>query len=247
MFKLADIQARFHALVTAPEDVARTLQDRGMTAADLAPLVRGDERLPAAARLDIYANMYFFRILDVLRDAYPKTASILGEVPFHNLITDYLIACPPAHPSIGRAGDRLPDFLARHPLGIENPTLAPLARLELAYVHLHDGPDAATLTAGDLKKLSPGDLAARPLRLIPCHQILRSGGSGETVLVWRQNFTVYHRAVGTGEAELLSMAAAGTTVAALGDHASRGQPEMDAARQVFQLVHRWADDGVLAA
>jgi hypothetical protein len=124
---LAEIQERFYALVTAPEGVGKALVERGLAPEDLARMVVGDARLGAVARLDVYANMYFFRILDVLREAYPKLTAAVGDSAFHDLITDYLLACPPAHPSVAHAGDRLPQFLSTHPLALERPWLLPLA------------------------------------------------------------------------------------------------------------------------
>ena len=87
----------------------------GRAAADVDEMIAGDARLSPEARLDIYAEMYFFRIHDVLRDEAPRTAAVLGGAAFHDLVTDYLRACPPNHPSLREAGARLPAFLADAP------------------------------------------------------------------------------------------------------------------------------------
>ena len=151
--KLAELQARFHALVTAPESVAATLAARGAQAVgDVHELVVGDARLSAVERLEIYANMYFFRIRDVLRDEFPRTAALLGDSTFHDLVVDYLAAIPPRHPSLREVGARLPAFLAAHSTARARPWLAELARLERTRLELVDAPDAETLTldrAGD--------------------------------------------------------------------------------------------------
>ena len=132
----------------------------------------GDERLSAVERLDIYANMYFFRIRDVLRDELAKTAALLGDDAFHDLVTDYLVACPPSHPSLREAGARLPGFLATHALGAERPWLAELARLERTRLELHDGPDAAPLSEEAVRRVPAEALGALSLRLVPCHALL---------------------------------------------------------------------------
>ena len=72
MLDLAALQKLFHGLATAPEGVEPGLAQLGLTASDLSAVIAGDERLSAIERLDIYANMYFFRLLDVLRDDFPK-------------------------------------------------------------------------------------------------------------------------------------------------------------------------------
>ncbi len=71
--KLADVEAQFYALVTARESVAATVSARGREVRRAAEeMVAGDARLPAIPRLEIYADMYFARIHDVLRDEYAE-------------------------------------------------------------------------------------------------------------------------------------------------------------------------------
>lgn len=232
---LAEVQADLYDLITAPEGVAKRLAELGRSASDLESLVKPTVGLSGVARLDIYANMYFFRILDVLRDEYPKLAAALGDNAFHNLVTEYLVACRPAHPSLREAGARLPEFLGQHPLVTEGQRrgwLAELARLERTRHELYDGPDAETLELDVLRLMSPDALSALWLVAIPCHAVLgnrfcvsrrwkdlEAGASGgvvvvaqtpETLLVWRRGLDVYHRAVDPDEARLLALVRGGT-------------------------------------
>jgi hypothetical protein len=257
---LAQIQERFYALVTAPEGVGAALAADGLTAGDLESMVVGDERLEALARLDVYANMYFYRILEVLRGDYPRLTAALGDPAFHNLITDYLVACRPRHPSIALAGDRLPEFLASHALGAERPWLVPLASLERAYTELFDGPDAATLGLDDVRALAPPALAALPLGLVPCHRILvhpfaidplwratgeqAAAAKREVLLVWRQDIEVYHRVIDAEEQALLELAGKGTTLQHLCEQIAAESTE-EGAHKVFNLVGRWLADGMV--
>jgi hypothetical protein len=116
--------------------------------------------------------MYFYRILDVLREEYPKVVASVGDGAFHNLVTDYLLDCRPAHPSLREVGGRLPAYLSRHALARERPWLAELARLERAHLELHDGPDAEALTLDQIRAQAPEALPALFLRAIPCHRVL---------------------------------------------------------------------------
>src|SRR5450755_3058166 len=141
--RLADLEARFYGLVTARDSVAVTVGEAGPEALRaVEQMVAGDARLPAIARLEIYADMYFVRIHDVLADEYAKTAAALGAAAFHGLVTDYLDACRPEHPSMREVGTRLPAFLAAHPTGTRRPWLAELARLERARLEMVDSADA---------------------------------------------------------------------------------------------------------
>ena len=187
---------------------------------------------------------------------------------FHDLITDYLLAERPAHPSLREVGARLPDYLAGHGLAASAPGIAALARLERTHRALFDGPDALPLTMDDLRALAPEDFVALAVRLIPCHALLahqpawstvwegpRAGdsvepdASAEVVLAWRQGFTVRHRAVGDdGERAMLARAARGATLGQLCETfvaASPSYEEAALAGQAFAVLARWVDDGVL--
>ena len=262
--KLADTQARFHALVTAREDVATIAARDAAVRASVDEMVAGDARLSAVERLDVYASMYFVRIHDVLREELARTAVALGGEAFHALVTDYLQACPPAHPSLREVGGRLPAFLATHALASERPWLAELARLERARLEVFDGPDAAPLTIAALRAIAPERFGAVRLRLVPAHRLLAGAftiseiwrapdppprAQPETVIVWRRDVDVYHRAVDADETCWLPRlegpdgVAFETLCAALGETRS----DEEAAARAFELVARWAGEELLAA
>lgn len=226
---LRSLQELLYDLVTAPTGVGPALAARGLGPGALEAVVVGDARLSATARLDIYASMYFFRILDVLRAEFPRVRAAVGDDAFHNLITDYLLAVRPAHPSLREVGARLPPYLGQHALGTARPWLSPLARLERAHRALFDGPDAEPLTIDIVRALGPDRFVALEVALVPCHAVLEhpfalapaweplaAGGAvtpapaSETLLVWRQAFGVRHRAVAdASERAMLAVAARG--------------------------------------
>src|SRR5262245_26528792 len=117
MAALSETQQLLWSLITAPEGVAKALGsvDRGAAwAMALGQTVRSDDRMTAVERLDVYANMYFFRLLDVLKADYPAVLAVTGEAGFHNLVTDYLLVHFPCHPSLRYAGSKLAEFLTDH-------------------------------------------------------------------------------------------------------------------------------------
>ena len=263
---LREVQSLFYELVTAPEGVAQALRDRGEASEDLARLIVSDPALPAVDRLDIYANMYFFRILDVLRGDYPKLVSQLGDAAFSDLTTDYLLACRPAHPSLRNAGDRLPGFLRDHALGRERPWLADLAGLERRRLEVFDAADAEVLTIELLRTLDPARFAALPIRLIPAHALLQVGYSVEDLwlaieeerapaavepqsgwlVVWRNEPLVYQRRLGETELALLSSLVEGTTLGAICEVLSEGRTPEEATQVAFSLLAGWANGGLMA-
>ncbi len=262
---LRGLQARFYDLVTQPGGVATALRSRGEDPAELARVIRGDEHLSAVERLDIYANMYFFRILDVLRGDYPKLLSIVGDVAFHNLVTDYLIAHRPRDPSLRNVGDRLPEYVPAHALGRERLWLAELAALERLRIEVFDGPDVEPLSLEQLKRCPPQLLGELPIQLIPSLRVQevswdadgawRSQHDGQsvttvplapgTVIVWRAEPFVYQRRLDDDERGLASLLAAGTTVGAVCERLSEDNTAEASIALAFELLSRWIADAII--
>ncbi|MGZ3438810.1 MAG: HvfC/BufC family peptide modification chaperone [Polyangia bacterium] len=263
---LRDTQQLFWSLITAPEGVGDGLRRLDMKSDDLARVVSGDERLDAVQRLDIYANMYFWRLLDILRGDYSAVVACVGDDPFHNLVTDYLLACPSSHPSVRNVGARLPDFLARQPLAAERPWLVELARLERARIELFDGPDAAPLTLDELRALAPDDFVALPLPLVPSHLLLEVEHAvddvwraveneqpveppepgARTLLAWRPDITVYHRPLEPLERRALLRARDGASFGVVCELLAESMTMEEAGPAAFQLLARWVGDGIIA-
>lgn len=265
--RLAELQRRFFALVVAADGVTPALRRAALSEGDLDALVVGDERRDAVGRLEIYAGMYFHRLLDVLGADYPKLAAVIGQSAFTRLVRDFLDACPSQHPSLRHLGARLPAFVERHLLSDERPWLADLASLEWARVTVFDAPDAPTRTLEGVRGLAPEAFPELPLPLIPAHQIVVVGSRVEEVwrrieagqapgapstgrgrlIVWRQDFIVYHRVVDVAEVPALELAAAGATFGALCESLAPGRQPEDAARLAWETVSRWLLAGLVTA
>lgn len=276
MASLRDTQALFWRLIAAPEGVADGLRRLDMKPADLAAVISGDARLDAVARLDIYAEMYFWRLHDILREEHAALAVALGAAAFRNLVTDYLLACPSRHPSVRNVGARLPAFVAGHALAAERPWLGELAALERARLEVFDGPDAEPLTVEALRALPPDAFATLPLPLVPSHAILeathavddfwraveRDGAGADdgddpepppppapaprTLLVWRDGVDVFLRALEPLERAALARARDGAPFGAVCELVAERLPLDEAAPAAFQMLARWAGDGIIA-
>ena len=270
MTSLRETQQLFWRLITAPEGVADGLRRIDMKSSELGRVIQGDERLDPIARLDIYANMYFWRLSDILRADYEALVAAVGDERFHNLVTDYLLACPSQHQSVRNVGARLPDFLGAHALAAERPWLAELARLERARLEVFDGPDAEPLTLDELRTRAPEAFVALPLPLVPSHALLEvqfavddvwraveegtadaegpaaPAPSPRTLLVWRHALGVYHRVVEPGERTALLRARDGAPFGVICDLMAESLPLEAAGPAAFQLLARWVGDGIIA-
>jgi hypothetical protein len=269
---LRELQQRLFSLIRAPDGVADGLDRLGMDEEDVGAFVAGDERLSPLGRVAIYADMYFLRLLDVLRGAFPKVVDVLEDDAFAALATDYLEAHPSRNPSLRYLGDRLPAFMrepdAARPHTGELPLwLADLAALEWQRYDVFDAADAPVLAMATLQGLPPEAFASLPVRLVPGHRIVQTvfavettwralskgttagapEASARTLLVWRQETFVYHRTVDPIEEAALALARDGTTFGVVCEAiaASLEGDADEAAPIAFKLLARWVKDGLL--
>ena len=268
---LREMQNLFWRLIAAPEGVAQgavdLVRDGELASEDLRPYVSDDERLSAVEHLNIYADMYFYRLRDCLSEDFPNLARRLGAARWNNLVTDYLLIHPPSHFSLRELGRALPDFVSGHALGSELSCLGDLARLEWARVDVFDESDVAPLTRENLLAAEFGDPEARSLGLVPASRLLGldrsvlpcwkqldeleevpsemdAAGDVGVVLVWRKGFAIWHRSVEPDEARCLDALADGTaTLPRLGELLLDARPEGSdperCAERLAMLLQGW--------
>src|SRR6266852_6166734 len=142
---LPELQTLLYQLITPPEGAKRIGNERRPAPGRIETLVRGDQRLSAIERVNIYADAYFYRLLDCLYEEFPATFAVVGSDNFAALVRDYLLACPPTEPSIFYAGRHLSGFLRDYPLTQRWPFIIELVRLERTIVEVFHAGDASTL------------------------------------------------------------------------------------------------------
>jgi hypothetical protein len=264
---LNQTQTLLWKLITAPEGAAAGRA--ALPAAERAAcesLVRSDHRLSAIERIDIYADMYFYRIRDALKDDFAAVSTVIGEARFHNLITDYLLAHPPTHFSLRYAGEHLPAFLARHDYSERWPYLPDLALLEWGVLEAFDAPDAPVLEAATLQSIPAARWPELRFRLSPSLQRLRLGWTvdeirrqseaglplGEprredtVVRVWRRDWNVLYCRMDAAETAALAAVADGAPFAEACEQILACDATTPGAERAFALVTRWLGDALLA-
>jgi hypothetical protein len=264
---LKQLQSILYRLITAASGVAEGLDaEHSMPVGGLDALVLGDERLSAEARVDIYANMYFYRLLDVLKEDFPATFRVLGEDNFHNLATGYLIQYPPTEPSVHFCGRYLADFLSSHRLRKDAPYIADLAALERAVLEVFHGPDSPVLEADALRDIVPEKWPTLMMRTHPAIQVLKleyrvaellraveqerewkpaEAGAVE-VIVWRRDTRVCYRELERVEERALAAASIGVTFAKICELVAEDRDATrDPVEEVNRLLARWLADGIL--
>jgi hypothetical protein len=269
MMRLRENQEVFWRLIRAPEGVGAALASlpnrEHALPRGLEGWIRGDERLSELDRLEIYASMYFFRLLDCLIEDFPATHAVVGHERFHGLAADYLAHHPSVHPSVRMLGSAFGDFLETHPLSREFCYLADLARFEWALLGAFDAPDAEPLAAECLQELAPEDwpvlrfVLAPSLRILearaPVHEVWSAATQGRglpsiesqpTVLrVWREELRVFHRTIGPVELAALRAAERGERFAAMCDAIAARVGEEQAATELVTILQRWLADQLI--
>lgn len=272
MITLRDEQALWWRAITWPTGIDDFLAhaDPATREAFAATFV-GDAALDARRRMTVYAESYFWRLAEVLREQYRVLAWLLGGPRFHDFVTDFVWQEPSRSPDVRRFGSGLPDFLATHPLEAAHGGLGELAGVERAIVEAIDVPDEPGVGRAQLQALPidrwPG-LRLRPAAHVRVLTTRRSyprafaawkadepspaavpplpADGPFHVLVWRNELEVFHRALDPAAAAALLMAQQGAAFEAMCDAALELDPTLDPGVLVTWLG-RWLDDGVFTA
>jgi hypothetical protein len=216
--------------------------------------------LDADRRLGIYADMYIWRLRDLLADDFEKTAAVLGDDAFAAAARDYVAAHPSEHPSVRHVGRWFTEHLRAHLPAGGRPWAPDLAALEWARVEMFDAPDATPVRPADLATVAPEDWAGLRFTTIPALTLVESAWpvhrAWETpdaelqpeptvIRVWRQDYVVYHCAVDAPEGEALRRLVAGEPFGDICD-AFADLDGDDAGAAAGALLLRWVEDGLIA-
>lgn len=195
---------------------------------------------PNSPGLAVYRNTVARNAISVLRDAYPAVCFLAGDRNFDALARDYWRAHPPTDGVLMRYGAGFADHMeAASPPGM--PDILPvIARLDRAWTEAHLAANAVPLLASILTLRDVDALDRMTLRLHPSvrlpasvrtvyrtwsaarfeGRVERAGPStGETVLVWRPQMEVRHRALEPVEARLIHALAGGLPLTAAAERA----------------------------
>ena len=148
-------------------------------------VIERSRALSSVERLEVYANAYYARLMECLREYFPALVCALGEDVFDEFAFTYLQQYPSRSYTLGDLADNFPRFLEEtRPEATDSATEAPanwpefvidLARLEWTIDSVFDGPgveNAAPLTAEQLNGISPDDWPGARLVPVVCLRLL---------------------------------------------------------------------------
>ncbi len=188
--QLAQIQRWLQAVITHPDGVEAALSSSEARAEiDVSPdqieeVVEPSKRRTSVERLEVYANAYYARLLECLRDEFPALLHAAGEEVFDGLAFGYLQSYPSHSYTLSELSRQFAQYLEEtRPRDEDDPSGEPswpdfmidLVRLERCYSEIFDGPGAERLTllrAEDLRDLAPEAWAESRLTCVPCLRLL---------------------------------------------------------------------------
>ena len=202
-------------------------------ASRLESVVLPSKSLSSVERLDIYAHMYYARLLEILGEEYPVTRQLLGDEAFWKACRRFVERNPSRHRTLNCLSVRFPQFLSRHlPPGNRRTLATDVARIERAMEDVHDEARALPLTAEEFASIGGAEWHRVRLRLIPAIRLLdlhypandymnavRAGRKPRLprprtthAIVYRRDFRVFRREQEPGQFRLLSALARGRTL-----------------------------------
>jgi uncharacterized protein (UPF0276 family) len=184
---------------------------------EAAAVVSDHGDLTPTQRIELYADMYWLRMRDTLRDAFPKVEDLDGRV------ADFLRAHGSTHFSLDHVGAAFAAFLG-----------TPEAALEWARSESFVAPDDAQLGFEALQAIPPEEWGALVPVLHPAVRVL------ETHVVWRSGFEVFQAPITEREREALNAARTG---AALPDVLA---PFGEDAPAAFEALRSWFNEGMVS-
>jgi hypothetical protein len=186
---LDQIQRWMQAVIMHPRGVSAGLDStdaRGhldVDAAAVESVVSRSRSLDSVGRLEVYANAYYARLLECLREEFPALTAAVGVEAFDDLAFGYLQAFPSSSYTLNHLAERFPQYLAetRPERDAGNSQsdwadlLVDLAMLEVQFSQVFDGPGiekTPLLTAESLQAIAPEGWPEARLIPAPCLRVV---------------------------------------------------------------------------
>lgn len=148
---LKALQKAFLSIITRP------LGKNSLMARDprAVKMVRPSRLLTPHERLELYAQQYWWRVLDSLREDFTGLQELLGEPRFSKLMVSYLERFPSTSFTLRNLGRSMGRFLKKDrslPAAIRAQASA-IAEVEWAQVEVFDGPSLPALSVEALQRM----------------------------------------------------------------------------------------------
>jgi hypothetical protein len=257
--------------ITHPGGLEKGLAATHLSLEELESRVLSSQTLGAFDRLEIYADMYFMRLVEILEGEYPTVRSVIGADVFDEQCRLFLSDHPSRSHRLTDLSLSFPAWLAERSEGTvrQGAFVADLARVERAMEVVFDGPQAEPVAPDAFAALPPESWGDAKLEVIPAHQQLILGhpvnefitavmeGRDEEipapadeplhVLVWRQDWRAWRRDQHPAQHAILGTLASGASLGEAVQAAAANLPGVDPAWLIERLgewFEQWTTDGL---
>lgn len=264
---LASLERWMQAVVMHPDGAAAGLRSKPAKSLvadatrDLGAVVLPSKQLTSVERLEIYAYMYYARLVEVMQGEYPTTRQILGPHAFAAACRRFVAKNPSRTRTLNSLSVKFPDFLAKTlPKTNRNGLAVDVARIERAMEDVFDAPRAEPMTAAQFAALGADPTGKAKLRVTPALRMLKlrypandfmtAVRRGEKpriprpretrVIVFRRGFQVFRRDQEPEQWKLLALLVAGKPLAAAVRTSVRGGGA--GAERVAKRLGRWFEE-----
>ena len=266
MQPLKELEHWFQSEIVGPHE-GRTRKDSERAESAIRH-VKPSATLAAEQRVEIYADMYFTRLHEVLADEFRATRSLCGADVFEKLVRAYLREQPSRHYSLNPLGRKLPEFLAGPYRVPKKALLADVARLENAISAVFDAHEVSALTPEDVARVAPESWPNARMHFIDAlalhafdhkaNAVVRALRQDEPLpsltksrtftVVWRKDWTVWRLDVSEPMFAILSALRAGQLFSEALDRGSKlfhGTPD-DLQAEIARSFSTWIAEGFFA-
>lgn len=270
--RLETIERWMQAVVMHPEGAAAGVVAKParrllpQAAAKLENVVLPSKSLTSLERLNIYAYMYYARLLEILTNEYPTTRQVLGDKVFERVCRRFVQRNPSKHRTLNLLSEKFPAFLGRSlPPGNRRSLAVDVARIERAMEDVFDAPRADALAAAEFAAIGADEWHRVRLRVNPALVLLklrfpandymnaaRAGAKPRMprrratfAIVYRRDFKVFRRDQAPGQFKLLTALARGQTLAQAVRSSVSGHGNADRlAATLGAWFREWATAGI---
>jgi hypothetical protein len=261
--QLETLERWMQAVVMHPQGAEAGLRSRPArqmvpaAARDPSAVVLPSKQLNAVERLEIYAHMYFARLVEVMEAEYPSVRQLLGPHAFAAACRGFVAKHPSRSRLLNGLSAGFPAYLARTlPRTNRSGLIVDIARIERAMEDVFDAPAAVPMTAAEFAAVGEATrLRVNPaLKLLelryPANAYMNALRRGERprvprprttfVIVFRRGFQVLRRDQEPEQFRLLRALAAGKPLAAAVRASIGGRP--GSADRVARRLGRWFEE-----
>lgn len=253
---LRELQRAFHKAVLSG--------DEGMRAR-----IVGTAKADAATRLNIYADAYRLRLLEVLESDYPGLHTMVGDEAMDEIGRAYIDAHPSQHPSVRWFGEHMARFLRATAPYTEQPILAEMASFEWAQNAVFDATEVSAVSIAEVAAIAPEQWGDMRPRLHPSVHRLDLAWNVPTVwlaiekeesppeieeyphplswLLWRADYDIHWRSIEVDEACAIDVCLNGGSFGEICELLCEWHATEQAPAQAAGLLKRWVTDNLVVA